>query len=236
MEGLVPAKPYRTKEEYIYDSLRTAILECRLAPGEKLVIDQLSGVFGVSAIPIRSALQRLEVEGLVRIVPHAGAEVSEISSEMVAEIFALMEALERVAVSFAVERATPSDLAELGIRVAQMEQACSEGDVNVWSDLNARFHVKLAEVSRLDLLSRFVSTTFDYWGRLRRRYLREMVGDILAAQQDHHLMLKLLAEGRAEELANLVAVHHRRSKDYYLRVMPPAAAAGNSGDDKRPEA
>jgi DNA-binding GntR family transcriptional regulator len=224
LEGIVPARPYRTKEEYIYDALRTAILRCQIAPGEKLVIDQLTGVFGVSAIPIRSALQRLEVEGLVKIVPHAGAEVSEISVDMVAEIFALMEALEGLAFRFASEKVGESDLAELSGLVQRMEQACREGNADRWSDLNGEFHIKVAEITQLELLCRFTRTIFDYWGRLRRYYLTEIVEDILAAQAEHHTMVELLRQRRTQELADLVVPHNRRSRDYFLRVMPPKAS------------
>ena len=74
-----PQKPHLTKEEYVYNTLRTAIMRCELAPGKKLVIDNLSTELGVSPIPIRGALQRLQAEGLVEITPHTGAVVSEIS-------------------------------------------------------------------------------------------------------------------------------------------------------------
>lgn len=216
----MPARPYRTKEEYIYDALRTAILRCQIAPGTKLVIDQLSGVFGASPIPIRSALQRLEVEGLVRIVPHSGAEVSDISVEMVAEIFALMEVLEGLAFRFAAEKVQESDLAYLEALVQQMEQACQDRDADRWSDLNGEFHIRVAEISRLELLCRFTRTVFDYWGRLRRHYLTEIVEDVLAAQAEHHSMVKLLRERRVQELAEIVVPHNRRSRDYFLRIIP----------------
>lgn len=222
LEGIVPIRPFRTKEEYIYDSLRTAILQCKIPPGEKLVIDQLTGVFAASAIPIRSALQRLEGEGLVTIVPHAGAVVSDISVDTVAEIFAIMEALERLAFQFAAQRVQEGDLVELDGLVQRMERACQSQDVDDWSDLNSQFHIKVAEMSKMELLCRFTRATFDYWGRLRRYYLKEIVEDILTAQAEHHVMLRLLRQRQGQELADLVVPHNRRSRDYLLRVMPSA--------------
>ena len=78
---------YRTKEEYVYDTLRAAIMRCELKPGKKLVMDNLSVELDVSPIPIRGALQRLQAEGLVEIIPHTGAVVSAISPDTVNEIF-----------------------------------------------------------------------------------------------------------------------------------------------------
>ena len=88
-----PPKP-RTKEEYAYDVLRGAILRCELRPGEKLVLDDLSEKIGVSAIPLRSAVQRLHSEGLVEIIPHTGAIVSDISPGNLEAVSLLLERLE----------------------------------------------------------------------------------------------------------------------------------------------
>jgi DNA-binding GntR family transcriptional regulator len=78
LSSLHPPK-YRTKEEYAYDVLRRAILHCQLQPGEKLVADNLGATLGISPIPIRAALQRLQAEGLVEITPHTGVVVSQLS-------------------------------------------------------------------------------------------------------------------------------------------------------------
>jgi DNA-binding GntR family transcriptional regulator len=220
LDGIAPARPYRTKEEYIHDSLRAAILQCKLAPGERLVIDQLAGVFAASTIPIRSALQRLEVEGLVRIVPRAGAVVSDISIDMVAEVFAVLEAIEGLAFRFAAGRVQKRDLAALEKSLEAMEQACRDGDVDGWSDLNSGFHLRVAEIAGMELLFDFTQRTLDYWGRIRRHYLREVGSDILAAQAEHREMLRLLGERRGDALVALAARHNRRAKRYYLAVMP----------------
>ena len=219
IEGIAPGRPFRTKEEYVYDSLRTAILQCKVLPGEKLVIDRLTAVFETSTIPIRSALQRLQAEGLVKIVPHAGAVVSEISIDMVAEIFAILGALQGIALEFAAEKAQESDLAALEGLVEQMEQACQNGEVDRWSDLNGEFHYRVAQITNMELLLSFTGRTLDYWGRVRRHYLKEILPDILVAQAEHHDMIKLLRQRQGKELVDLAVRHNRQSRDYYLRVM-----------------
>ncbi|MCB0153460.1 MAG: GntR family transcriptional regulator [Anaerolineae bacterium] len=116
-------KPHRTKEEYVYDTLRIAIMHCELAPGQKLVIDSLSETLGVSPIPVRSALQRLQAEGLVLITPHTGTHVSEISPETVNEIFMLLESLETIAFSVAAAKVTDSDILHLQHLITEMAAA-----------------------------------------------------------------------------------------------------------------
>ena len=104
-----PPQLPRTKEEFVYGTLRAAIMRCDLKPGEKLVIDTVSAELGVSPIPVRAALQRLQVEGLVEITPHTGAVVSKILPDTVAEIFMLLEVLESVAFRVAVSKASDSE-------------------------------------------------------------------------------------------------------------------------------
>ena len=79
--------PFQTKEELAYINLRNAILSCELPPGEKLVIDRLSEELGISQIPIRAAIQRLQTEGLVLIHPHSSPVVTTLSPDKVNEVF-----------------------------------------------------------------------------------------------------------------------------------------------------
>ena len=105
--------PYQTKEEYAYITLQTAILQCELAPGDKLVIDRLSDEMGISQIPIRAAIQRLQTEGLVIVTPHSSAIVAPLSPEKIDEVFSLLESLERTAYRAAIEKINASQLEEL---------------------------------------------------------------------------------------------------------------------------
>src|SRR5687768_1583877 len=99
-----------TKQQYAYRTLRDGILKGDLAPGTRLVIDDLARRFEISIIPVREALRLLQSEGLVVSVAHVGATVAPISRESVTEVFTVLEGLEVVATRSAAERATPQDL------------------------------------------------------------------------------------------------------------------------------
>src|SRR5215813_15457812 len=101
---------HRTKQQFVYRTLRDAIIRCELVPGERLVIDDLAQRLGVSIIPVREALRLLQSEGLVVNVPHVGATVAPISHDSILEVFTVLEGLELVATRAAAERATPEDL------------------------------------------------------------------------------------------------------------------------------
>jgi DNA-binding GntR family transcriptional regulator len=89
--GSSPDVRFRTKQEYVYQSLRGAIMRGELPPGQRLVIDDIARRLAVSAIPIREALQSLQAEGLVVSAPHVGATVASISQDEVHEVFSIME-------------------------------------------------------------------------------------------------------------------------------------------------
>lgn len=213
-------KPYRTKEEYVYDTLRSAITRCELKPGQKLVIDNLSSELGVSPIPVRSALQRLQAEGLVEITPHTGTIVSEISPDTVDEIFALLEALESVAISVAASKATDSDIAQLRELVNEMELALQAGNANYWYDLNNRFHLAIAQITQMKMLFRFTSRALDSRDRLRNLFLEPFVSVRMSeAQVEHCQMLELLEHRNTEGLKPLVAQHNQRAQKAYKNLL-----------------
>src|SRR5688500_4532849 len=78
---------YATKQELVYRNLRDAIMRCELAPGQRLVIDELARRLNVSAIPVREPLHLLSSERLVVNVPYVSATVAAIAPESVHDVF-----------------------------------------------------------------------------------------------------------------------------------------------------
>ena len=97
MKAAAALSSHVTKHQFVYGLLRDAIMRCELAPGDRLVIDDLARRFQVSIIPVREALRLLQSEGLVVSVPHVGTTVAPISQASVHEMFAILEGLEVVA-------------------------------------------------------------------------------------------------------------------------------------------
>ncbi|UCE30896.1 MAG: GntR family transcriptional regulator, partial [Burkholderiales bacterium] len=85
--------------------LREALLEGRFAPGQRLVEADLVATLGVSRSSVRSALERLAAEGLVRLSAHRGAVARRMSRREVEELYAIRERLEGLAAGLAAERA-----------------------------------------------------------------------------------------------------------------------------------
>ena len=182
---LPPLAPV-TKQQLVYGLLRDAIIRCELAPGERLVIDELARRFKVSIIPVREALRLLEAEGLIVSVAHTGTTVAPISKTSVHEVFAILEGLELVSSRVAAERATPGDLAELSNQVEAMDRAIAGDRPADWADLNTTFHLTIGRVADMPLLQDLLRRALDNWDRLRRHYFRGvLLKRIPQAQADH---------------------------------------------------
>jgi DNA-binding GntR family transcriptional regulator len=213
-----PLKP-RTKEEYAYDVLREAILRCELKPGEKLVIDSLSDKLGVSAIPLRGALQRLQSEGLVEITPHTGAIVSELSPANIEQVSLLLERLEILAFEIVARIASDADIAALRTRLEEMDHLLQAQDLEHWSELNIEFHRAVANLTEMKLLIEFTHRALDAWMRLRRWYLQRIFVQMPQSQAEHREMIELLARRDTAQLTRVVVAHNRRMRESYQQAI-----------------
>lgn len=218
LRDLVPATAehgFQTKQAMVAHTLRQAILDGRLEPGQRLVIDDIAAALGVSAIPVREALSQLQSERLVEIRPHAGAVVAPISKEQIRELFALMEALELVAVRAAAEKAGDAELARLRERYDALENARDEA---AWADANARFHREITAIAGLPLVRELTDRVLADWERLRRLAFRDSPApDHARAQREHKAIIAALARKDLAALEKVIEAHNRGA----LRIYEP---------------
>jgi DNA-binding GntR family transcriptional regulator len=217
---------HRTKQEFVYQTLRDAIVKCELAPGERLVIDDLARRLEVSSIPVREALQTLQSEGLVQTVPHVGATVAPISRESIAEVFTVMEGLEIVATRAAAERATPEDLDALEEMVRLMDRALATGAHEQWGDVNTRFHVMICALTGMPMLQDMMERALDRWDRVRRYFFTGvLVHRAEQAQREHHALLDAMRARSWDRLEDTIREHNRGALADYTAYLD---AAGRS--------
>lgn len=215
---------YRTKQELVYQTLRSAIMRCDLRPGQRLVIDELARKLEVSAIPVREALHLLQSEGLVTSVPHVGATVSLISRESIDEVFAVLEGLEIVATRSATLRLTSADAAALeGITVA-MDEAWQMGRNEEWADLNSRFHLAISRLSAMPMLQEMTERVLDHWDRVRRFYFSGvLVRRIEQAQEEHRALLRAMKAKDLVALEQTVKQHNQGALLAYAEYLQEGA-------------
>lgn len=217
---------HRTKQEFVYHTLRNAIMKCELSPGERLVIDDLARRLEVSAIPVREALQLLQSEGLVVNVPHVGATVAPISRASIYELFTVMESLEAVASRAAALRATTGDLDALDDAVAAMDQALAGHGYDLWADLNTRFHLSISALTGMPMLHEMTERVLDRWDRVRRYYFSGvLVHRADHAQEEHHALVKAMRARDVDALEAVVRQHNRGALASYTKYLEADAPA-----------
>lgn len=215
-----------TKQQAIYQYLKDRILDGRLAPGQRLIIDDIAAQLGISIIPVREALQLLQAERLVEIKPHAGATVSAVSPANIEEIFTVLEGMEAVAAR-RVARKMPAELdARLQGLIQDMDAAEERHDVERWSALNMDFHLAISEATGMPWLLEITGRALGNWDRIRRHFFREgRYHRFTQAQRDHHAILLALRKGDADEAERLVRRHNQRARRHYAHVSPALVAA-----------
>lgn len=198
-----------------YEELESAILTGELKPRERLVENDLAERLGMSRTPVREALRRLEERGLVRILPHRGAVVADISPADVENIYAVRTHLEVLASRLACERIRPEGIQRLREMETAYAAQTARGEIRLLMAANDRFHDAIyiaAEnpclLELIQQLRRQVHTVRFYGWAQRERIARSLA--------EHHQMVQALGLHDAARLAELTREHLRVAKDSYL--------------------
>jgi len=193
----------------ITDSLRQEIIRGDLAPGTKLSEPQLSTRFDVSRGPIREAIRRLEVEGLVRHVPHEGVRVITLNSEEMSQISELREALEGQAAGLAAQRMSDPEIAALRSLWDQHREhhlACGEYP-QTESDSDMDFHFRIVQGCKNPVLIRNICDgCYQLIRMFRYRSSRLQHRSALALREHEQIVFAI--EQRDSQLAELVMRRH----------------------------
>lgn len=197
---------HRTLSSAIVERLRQAILDGTHVSGDQLRQDSLAEEYGVSRIPVREALFQLESEGFVRIVPHKGAIVSELSLDEINDVFDLRALLEPRLLAQSAHFLTEEDLAALDEIQAAFKEAIASRDITLWGVLNARFHTMLyarAPLPRTIAIVAGLLQTSDRYTRLQLSSPEAMQ----RAEREHGELIMLCRSGAIGEACALLKRH-----------------------------
>jgi DNA-binding GntR family transcriptional regulator len=157
-------RAYQTVEDMVHHVVREGILGGIYKPGERLPQDRIAEVMGVSRIPVRAALRRLEAEGFVDFVAHKGATVRSLSPKDIAEIYDLRALLETYALRAAASQVTKKELDEFE-RLAQRLDDTTDPDE--WVELRQQFYERLYEIAdrprTTELIAKLRADVGRYW-------------------------------------------------------------------------
>ena len=207
----------QTFQQFV-SKLENMILTGGFKPRERLVEANLSQMFGVSRYWVRDAFKILETKELVSATPFKGFIVSELSEQVVEEIFVIRVALEQLALRLAVLNATSSDIKTLRRMIHKIEETHRENDVVAMVEADGNFHDYVFQLSRNQTLRRMINDL-----RKRCHIIRysawsspAVVREILA---EHNLLVDAVEAGdigKGGELAERHIEHAKRSYVFQL--------------------
>jgi DNA-binding GntR family transcriptional regulator len=195
----IPALRAESLADKVYAMLREEIGSGTFRPGERILEKVLAARLGISRTPIREALLRLEIDGVVVCTSRRSYNVRILTVEDVRQIYETLGILEGAAVTAVASRLTDADLRDLRTCNRMMTEAAAKADLQAFGGLNRRFHdVFLGKLQNAVLrhtctLVRGPLYTFPVQRQTLADWLRKSVAE-------HRTIIKLAAAGDAEAL------------------------------------
>jgi DNA-binding GntR family transcriptional regulator len=178
---------FLTKNVAVYEALRKDIIESRLKPGQKIIMSDVAKEFGLSDIPVREAIRRLESEGYVHCTPHVGAIVSELDGNKIIELYLIRVELESLATRLAVPHITSRDIDFLIKKNQEMELAIQSQKLEKLGALNKDFHLRIYQAAPYPTLNQLIE---DLWEKMERtQCVFTFVPDRAVASVEEHKMI-----------------------------------------------
>ncbi|MBD5457932.1 MAG: GntR family transcriptional regulator, partial [Lachnospiraceae bacterium] len=159
--------------DVVFNTLRKAILTGELKPGERLLEIHLANQLGVSRTPIREAIRKLELEGLVIMIPRRGAEVAQITEKSLRDVLEVRRALDALCAELACERITEEEKQKLKDACDEFEKETATGDATIIAAADVALHDIIVEATRNQRLIQLINNLSEQMYRYRFEYIRE---------------------------------------------------------------
>lgn len=197
---------YLPLRDVVFNTLRQAILTGELKPGERLMEIHLADRLGVSRTPIREAIRKLELEGLVVMIPRKGAQVARITEKNLKDVLEVRRALDMLAVRLACSRMD-------GEYKKQLREACDEfarvvknNNTKDITESDVRFHDIINKATGNDRLIQLVNNLAEQMYRYRLEYIKDAAyHNRLVAE--HEEIYSAIMDGDEERAAKAVVLH-----------------------------
>lgn len=210
--------PRRGLHDAVADRIRQQIVEGALEPGARLNERVLCEQMGVSRTPMREAIKKLAGEGLIRLEPHKGAVVYQLSREEVSAAFEVIATLEALSGDLAAQRATEGEIKWIQKLQGQMEAAHQSGNLRTYYRLNAEIHSAINSAARNPVLEEVFRSVNARLQSLRfRSNLDQRKWD--EAVKEHAAIAQALTARDGPALGQLLRQHLNHKRDIVLKLL-----------------
>jgi len=206
-----------TKSDYVYQHLKSKIINGELAMGENLNISKISDEFNISTIPVREAIKKLEAEGLIDFTSHKGAQVKSFNPDKIKEIYEIRAVLEGLAAKSAIPNMTPDKIEYLKFMAEQMRQYAINEDALQFGNLNKEFHRFIYENSSYQMLYDMI---FQLWeGNWTKAIFALHKERMFKAVEEHLEIIQAIEEKDENKTEQLVRLHKLNTAHLYESIV-----------------
>lgn len=212
------ANDYLPLRDVVFNTLRQAILRGEMEPGERLMEIQLAQKLGVSRTPIREAIRKLELEGLVIMIPRKGAEVAHITEKDMRDVLEVRCTLEELAVSLACKNVTEERIADLKAANKVFESSIVSKDVVNIVDADVQFHDAIYAMTDNVRLIQIINNLREQMYRYRLEYVKDArTHSILISE--HNDIIRQLSEKNIDAAKMVVRQHINNQEKGIVRLL-----------------
>ncbi|MDO5701272.1 MAG: GntR family transcriptional regulator [Bowdeniella nasicola] len=214
--------PPLAKSERVYRELRERIISGRYVAGYRIVLDSVAREMGVSAVPVREAIRRLEAENLVTFTRNVGAEVAAINVGDYADAMQTLALLEGYATALAAPHLSSEDLLAAEATNQEMRLlAAGSFDPRQFTDLNQRFHQQLCLACPNENLLTLLNRQWERVSLIRRSsFAFEPVRSMVSVQEHEHILTLVRSRAGFEEVEAVTRHHKLRTLREFIESQP----------------
>ncbi|MBR3642021.1 MAG: GntR family transcriptional regulator [Parasporobacterium sp.] len=209
---------YIPLRDIVFKTLREAIITGDLQPGERLMEIKLANELGVSRTPVREAIRKLELEGLVIMTARKGAEVAPINEKDLKEVLEIRKALESLACELACKNIKDSDIRKLRTINGEISAAIESDDVDRITTKDVAFHETINEITDNRRLVQMLHQLKEHIYRYRFEYIKEMKNKKIIVDE-HERIIDSLAAKDAERASREIKLHIEIQEKYILNTL-----------------
>lgn len=192
--------------DVVFNTLRKAILTGELKPGERLMEIHLANRLGVSRTPIREAIRKLELEGLVIMIPRRGAEVAQITEKSLKDVLEVRRALDALCVELACDRISAEETEQLRESCEEFERATETEDTAVIAKADVELHDIIVHATGNQRLIQLINNLSEQMYRYRFEYIKdEDRHDNLI--REHRMIYESIAKRDKKRAAEAAKLH-----------------------------
>lgn len=192
--------------DVVFNTLRQAILTGELKPGERLMEIHLANKLGVSRTPIREAIRKLELEGLVTMIPRRGAEVAQITEKSMNDVLEVRRALDALCAELACERITEEETEQLHRACEVFEAAVKTRDLKKIARADVQLHDIIVQATGNQRLVQLVNNLSEQMYRYRFEYIKD-AGQHQRLIEEHRIIYESIVKKDKETASQAARVH-----------------------------